>query len=146
MIIVVDTNIVISALITPNSRLARLLTHHSFSAKRITGHILLTEVTEHISKIIKASKRSNESVTNDLYAYLQYLTIYDETIIEPKYWQEADRLTKDVDSDDIIFVALALQTGGLLWTGDKKLANHLKSMGFDRVVNTEELSQMVNIS
>jgi predicted nucleic acid-binding protein len=145
MIIVIDTNIIVSALITPNSRLARVLTHYSLAAKRISAYIVITELARHLEKIVKASKRSSESVTNDIYAYLQYIKIYEETIILPEYWLEADRLTKGVDSDDIVFVALALQTGGLLWTGDKKLADHLKAMGFDRVINTAELYELLNI-
>jgi predicted nucleic acid-binding protein len=48
-------------------------------------------------------------------------------------------LTEGVDLFDMDYVALTLQTEGLLWTGDKKLAEHLKSMGFTRVVNTSEL-------
>lgn len=81
MTVIVDTNIVISALITPNTKLAQLLADPDLLNKRIRG----------------------------------------------------------VDNKDISFVALALQTGGWLWTGDKKLSLHLKTMGFDRVLNTSEL-------
>jgi len=70
---------------------------------------------------------------------------YNEDTIEHNNWQEADRLTKDVDSKDISFVALALQTDGLLWTGDKKLTVHLKAMGFNNVINTSELYELLNI-
>lgn len=73
------------------------------------------------------------------------MEIFKEEIIEKSNWQEAHRLTTGVDSKDIAFVALALQTGGILWTGDKKLSGHLKDLGFDRVVNTAELSSMLNI-
>ncbi len=145
MIIVVDTNILISALITPNSQLARLLIHPRLDTKRISSHYLVAELSKHHTKIVKNAKRTSESLTEDLYSYLQYLILYDETIILPEHWQEAHRLTKDVDIDDIIFVALALQTGGLLWTCDKKLTEHLKVLGFDHVVNTAELSYLLNI-
>ncbi len=77
---------------------------------------------------------------------LKEVTFYSEATIEFKHWQYADRLTRDVDSKDIAFVALTLQTGGLLWTGDKKLSEHLKAMGFDRVVNTMQLSALLNIN
>lgn len=107
MIIVVDTNIVISALITPNSRLARVLTYHSLSAKRVSSHILIAELSKHHDKIVRASKRSSETVSDDIYSYLQYIKLYEETVILPEYWQEAYRLTREVDSDDVAFVALA---------------------------------------
>ncbi|CAN5120647.1 hypothetical protein BH09BAC6_BH09BAC6_23750 [soil metagenome] len=101
MIIVVDTNIVISALITPNSKLARLLTHNNLPAKRISSHILIKELSRHHNKIARLCKRSFDAVANDIYAYLQHITLYEETVILPEYWQEADRFTKDVDADDI---------------------------------------------
>lgn len=145
MIIVIDTNIVLSALITPSGKLANLLTHENLPAKRISSHYLIVEVSRHLEKVIKQSRRNVISVNEDFYDYLNYITLYDETVILPRHWQEADRLTKDVDSDDILFVALTLQTGGLLWTGDKKLAVHLKTMGFDQVVTTAELLALLNM-
>ncbi|WP_310590454.1 PIN domain-containing protein [Dyadobacter sp. NIV53] len=44
-----------------------------------------------------------------------------------------------IDAFDISYVALSLQTNGWLWTGDKKLVTHLKTMGFDRTIVTGEL-------
>lgn len=145
MIIVVDTNILFGALITPNGRLAYLLAKPDLPVTRISCHFLLAELFKHQPKIVENSKRRIDEVTDDLLYYLKVIRLDDETFIAPQHWQEADRLTKDVDSKDIAFVALALQTGGLLWTGDKKLANHLKAMGFDRVVNTAELATLLNI-
>ena len=145
MTVVVDTNIVISALITPNSRLAQILTYHSLPGKRVSSHILISELSKHHDKIVRASKRDSKTISDDIYSYLQYIKLYEETVILPQYWQEADRLTKDIDSDDIAFVALALQTGGILWTGDKKLSAHLKAKGFDQVANTAELYGLLAI-
>jgi predicted nucleic acid-binding protein len=76
-----------------------------------------------------------------LYAILQQVRFENEALIEPQNWIEADRLTKGVDSFDISYVALTLQTDGWLWTGDKRLTAHLKSLGFERVLNTEYLYQ-----
>jgi len=61
-------------------------------------------------------------------------------------WREAKRLTLGVDLYDMYYVALVLQTGGILWTGDKKLTNHLRSMGFDSVMNTAELYDALNFA
>jgi predicted nucleic acid-binding protein len=101
MIVVVDTNIFVSALITPNSRLARILSYHSLSIKRISSHILIAELSKHHDKIVKASKRTAKVVSDDMYAYLQYIKLYEENVIMPVHWLEADRLTKGVDIDDI---------------------------------------------
>lgn len=145
MIIVVDTNIIISALITPNGRLAEVLTYQNAPIKRVSSYYLITELSRHFEKIVKQSKREAVRVNEDLHTYLHFITLYDETVILPEHWQEADRLTKDIDGDDILFIALTLQTGGVLWTGDKKLADHVKTLSFDRVVNTAELTALLNI-
>ena len=145
MIVVVDTNILFGALIAPNGRLAHLLAKPDLPVTRITCHFLLAELFKHQPKIVQNSKRPMDDITDDLLYYLKVIRLDDETFIAPEHWLEADRLTKGVDSKDITFVALALQTDGILWTGDKKLTEHLKAMGFDRVVTTAELSALLNI-
>jgi predicted nucleic acid-binding protein len=144
MIVIVDTNILFGALITPNGKIAQLLSKPTLPITRISCHFLMVELFKHQTKIVQQSKRTVENVTNDLLSYLRIVQMQDENLIAPQFWQEADRLTKYVDGNDISFVALTLQTGGVLWTGDKKLTNHLKAMGFDRVVNTTELYELLN--
>jgi predicted nucleic acid-binding protein len=145
MIVVVDTNIFVSALITPNNKLARILSYKNSSVNWISSHILVAELSKHHDKIVKAAKRIPEVISEDIQFYLQNVKLYDESIILASHWEEADRLTKDVDSDDIAFVALTLQAGGILWTGDKKLAEHLKKKGFGSVISSIELAELLNI-
>jgi predicted nucleic acid-binding protein len=143
VIVIVDVNILFSALITPNGKLAKILTTPEFPAKRISCYYSVVELFKHQAKIVRLSKKSVDEVIADLYDLLTGLQLYNETFIEQEYWEEAERLTKDVDAFDINYVALTLQTGGWLWTGDKKLINHLNKMGFERVVSTGELFDKV---
>jgi predicted nucleic acid-binding protein len=99
----------------------------------------------HKAKFASKSAYSSEDIDALISAVLKQIDFFDEVVIDETYWQEADQLTKGVDSKDISFVALALQTNGLLWTGDKKLTNHLKLMGFDRVVSTAGLVALLDI-
>jgi predicted nucleic acid-binding protein len=145
MIIVVDANILFSALITPNGQLAKILANPTLPAQRISGHLLLTELRKHQAKIIRSAKRAEDSVMNDMHYFLNNITLFDEVFIAEQHWLEAERLTDGVDHFDINYVALTLQTDGWLWTGDKKLTNHLRALGFDRVLNTTELYELLNI-
>ncbi len=143
MIVVVDTNILFSACITPNSKITEILLSSSSRIERISCHYLLAELFRHQTKLVQLSKQPADKVAIVLYNFFRQMEFFNESIIEKEHWQEADRLTIDVDSDDINFVALALQKSALLWTGDRKLTTHLKAMGFDRVITTGELYEMV---
>jgi predicted nucleic acid-binding protein len=46
---------------------------------------------------------------------------------------------------DVLFVALTISIDGSLWTGDKKLYNGLKSKGFKKVINTNELEKILQL-
>ncbi|MDB5158865.1 MAG: hypothetical protein JWR50_3572 [Mucilaginibacter sp.] len=145
MTIIIDANILFSALITPNGKIAQLLGYPFLNAKRVSCHFIATELQKHRSKIVRISKRSEDSVIEDINHYLRYIRIYDESFIEEKYLKEAKRLTIGVDLYDMDYVALTLQVDGILWTGDKKLTIHLKTMGFERVMNTSELFELLRI-
>ena len=145
MIVTVDANILFSALITPAGRLAKIISYSPLPAKLVSGHYLIEELAKHHNKIVKLSKKPEQDVVELKRLYLKNILLYDETIVSEKHWLEADALTVGVDHFDVSYVALTLQTGGLLWTGDKKLYSHLKELGFDHVVNTAELSALLNI-
>jgi predicted nucleic acid-binding protein len=146
MIFVVDTNILFSACLTPAGRIFDILFNAPPSVQLISGHYAIEELLLHKGKLTKLSGHTAEEIDTLMGSILKQIEFFNEAIIEKLYWQEADILTKNVDSKDISFVALALQTGGKLWTGDKKLAAHLKLMGFDGVVNTAELFSLLNIN
>lgn len=143
MIVVVDSNILFSASISPNGRIAEILYNPLPNVERISCYYAFVEIFKHQPKILQLSKQPLDNVIKTLYSILQQVRFDNEALIEPQFWEEADRLTKEVDSFDISYVALTLQTGGWLWTGDKKLTTHLRTIGFERVLNTEELFQMV---
>ncbi len=145
MVIVIDANILFSALVTPNNRLANLLAHPKLLAKRISCHFLLAELYRHQPKIAKYAKKTEDAIAQDIHEYMKYIRLYDETLIQDVYWQEAERLTVGVDRYDMSYVALTLQTDGLLWTGDKKLSAHLTTMGFDKVVTTAKLFELLEV-
>lgn len=144
MIVVVDVNIIFSALISPNGKLAKLLTQPNSPFTRVSCHYAVVELFKHQPKIVQLSKKTIDEVIVDLYYALKEVQLYNETFIEQHNWLEAEKLTKEVDNFDINYVALALQIDAWLWTGDKKLINHLKSMGFIRVITTTELYDLNN--
>lgn len=143
MIIVVDTNILISSIITPGNKISEILFSPLPTIQLVSANYAVDEINQHEEKIVKSSKLSLTDVRRAVQGLVKQVEFFEETIIETIHWQEAARLTSGVDAKDITFVALVLQINGLLWTGDKRLTNHLKVMNFDRVVATQELYKII---
>ncbi|MCF2499269.1 PIN domain-containing protein [Dyadobacter chenhuakuii] len=146
MIVVIDTNILFSACISPNNRISEILFSPLPNIERISCYYAMAELFKHQAKIVQLSKQPIEAVSTLLYTIMKQVDFLNEKMIATEHFEEADRLTAGVDSNDLAFVALSLQKNGMLWTGDKKLTNHLKSLGFNRVVNTNDLYELLDIS
>jgi len=129
-IVVIDTNILFSALLNDQSQFARTLLGSEIQF--YVCELVLVELFSHADKVIAYSSLSDRELTHFYHTLLRHLHIFKEDLITPQVWAEAFELCKDIDETDTPHVALALQLGGLLWTGDEKLRNGLKKKGFDR--------------
>lgn len=127
--VVVDANILFSALLRDDSSFAQILftSEHTFFVCEST----IVELFKHKEKLVKLSKLSETEVTRLFYLLLKHLTVYREVLIAPEVRRQAHVLCADLDEADTPHVALALHLGGLLWTGDKRLRSGLRGKGFD---------------
>ena len=57
---------------------------------------------------------------------------------------ESEKLVKDIDFDDILFVALTKYIEGKLWTGDNRLIEGLKLKGFTQIITTKEVLILID--
>ena len=145
MILVVDTNILFSACLSPNNTLSEILFSPLPHLKRISCYYAVGELFKHQAKLIELSRQPADKISTLLYAILKQVEFFNEQTLAASALREAEYLTAGVDHDDIAFVALALQEKAWLWTGDKKLTAHLKMMGFMQITNTQDLYEMLNI-
>jgi len=146
MIIIADTNILFSACLTPDGRIFEILFSTSPHLNIVSSQFAIKELQKHREKLILLSKRSADEIDTLLGTILKQVNFFSEDIIRHEFWLEAHRLTVGVDSNDLNFVALTLQTAGILWTGDKKLVAHLAGMGFDQLINSTELYNKLEIT
>ncbi len=86
----------------------------------------------HKERIAQRSKLSDQELILAYYTLLRKVTIYKEDLISIANRQAAATLCQDIDPADTPHVALTLELGGLLWTGDKKLKTALEAKGFSR--------------
>lgn len=126
--VIVDTNILLSALLREKSTILDALRSHQHQF--YICELPIIELFKHKEKIIKYSELSAEEIAKVYYFLLKKLHLYKEDLIEKTLWKQAYHLCKDVDETDTPFVALTLELGGLLFTGDQKLKKHLRAKGF----------------
>ena len=128
--VVVDTNIVFSAIHAPNSltrqRLLTLPNHF------VTCNFLFIELFRHKERIFKNSRASEEEIYDYLEKVLSRLHFFNEELIGIENYFRAYHLCKDVDLKDIAFVALSIELDAPLWTRDTILKDALRVKGFDQ--------------
>ncbi len=144
MKIVVDTNIVFSALLNTESSIAKILLHHNKNVEFYSSGFLKTEIRNHWQKLLKLTNLSEESLIELEELVTQRITFIDERLIPKKTFLDAQKLLKDIDENDSIFVALNDLLKGHLWTGDKQLYTGLKSKNYNRILFTQEVTKLID--
>ena len=139
MKIVVDTNVVFSAILNSQSWIGQILLHSDKSVKFYSPRFLQIEIQNHFQKIKKITKLSDSELYELIELLYRKIHFISEELIPKESLLIADKLTADVDFDDVLFVALSVHLNCKLWTGDKVLVNALMKKGFKRFINTQEL-------
>ena len=129
MNVVIDTNILFSALLkTPNKFAETIfLSEDTFYAPKQ----VIAELFKHQKKIVRTSRLNEDAVFDLLFLLTKRVIIKDEKEISNSALQKAHTLCKNVDLMDMMIVALALDLKAQLWTGDKVLIKGLLSKGFN---------------
>lgn len=127
--IIVDTNIVFSALVNKNSTIATFLLEPNHAL--VMPKFGFVELFKHKEKICSVSKHSQDEILEILYELIRHIDFFDENSLSVSALTEAWALVEDIDPKDMLFVALTLEMEGLLWTGDIKLRSGLEAKGFE---------------
>ncbi len=131
MKIIVDSNIIISSLISENSKERDFIL--TSGEELITSKFCVIEIFKYKEKISQCSKLPEEMVLNYYYKILERITLINEKLISEENYKKAYKLCKNTDKKDILFVALTIELDDLLWTGDKKLIKALRLNRFKKI-------------
>jgi len=135
MKLVVDTNRIIAALVRDGvSR--KIITH--FDGELITIGFSMEELGNHKKEILKKAKISETDLEMILNKLFSKMTVLDDKIIV-RYMEEANEIMRDIDSDDVPFIAAALATKAPVWSDDK----HFKKQNKIKVLTTKDLVEML---
>jgi predicted nucleic acid-binding protein len=145
MSIIVDTNIVFSAMLNPSATIGQIIIYgqRNQQFEFFAPNLLKEEIKRHRGKIIQASRAMDETtfedIRDEIFSCIHFIS---EEQIPYEFWNNAIPFVRDVDMDDIAFVALTAYLDGKLWTGDKKLLSGLEKSGFSPIITTEEIANM----
>lgn len=132
MKVVIDTNILFSALLVKESGLRDILLEKNWEF--YAPNYLFVELFRYKEKIQKYGKLSEL----EMYDYFQSITsniqFVKPDVVSIENRQRAYDLCKYVDIKDTVFVALCLELDAVLWTGDKKLKTSLVQNGFLKIL------------
>ena len=143
MKVVVDTNIIFSALVRTKSAIGEIIINTE-NIRFFTSDYMHVELRNHYSKLKKASGLTDEDIAILQYKIFKNISSITFDIIPEQCWLEAKQLVSGIDMDDLPFVALALYLDAYLWTGDKILYNGLKTKGFEKIISTQELRYLIS--
>jgi len=143
MRIVVDTNIVFSAILNTNSKISKIILQPKSKLNLYSTDQLEYELAEHWNKLKRISKYSEielHKVSTLITSKIKFISV---ELIPRNLFINAEKLTTDIDIDDTEFVALTEHIRGKLWTGDKELIKGLKKKKWDKIIATEELYKTI---
>ena len=143
MRIVVDTNIVFSAILNTNSKIYKIILQPKSKLNLYSTDQLEYELAEHWNKLKKVSKYSEIELHKTSTLITSKIKFISAELIPRNLFINAEKLTKDIDIDDTEFVALTEHIRGKLWTGDKELIKGLKKKKWDKIISTEELYKTI---
>ncbi len=143
MIITVDTNILISALINSKGKEFAILKRSYRQIDFVSSVFLLKEFSQKINKVAALTNSSPADVSYQFKALTEQFLWVKEIELDSASLHEAEKLIQNIDPKDFLFVAVAVYFDSLLWSGDMKLYKGLRRRGFKNIVTTKELSEII---
>ncbi len=144
MKIVVDTNIIFSTLLNSDGTIGDLIFNSKKHFEYYSCSYMRFEIQKHWEKLKKISKLNDAELETSYAQILSKIKFINEEIIPVDIWITSEKITKNIDIDDIDFVALTKFLKATLWSGDKILYAGLKESGFKKIINTQELLALRN--
>lgn len=144
MKIVVDTNIVFSAILNTNSRIAQILIYQNPTIQFYSCDYLQTEILHHTDKLLKITGLSAFQLSELESLITHHITFINHHLLPQSLIEQTQIQLQNIDPFDMPFVALAKHLNAKLWTGDKKLYTPLKKQNFQHIISTSEMLTLIN--
>jgi len=141
--LVVDTNIVFSAVLNSNSRIARILIAGKRHFEFHSCAFLHVELRKHRPKLKVLTGLSTADMDEVIAKVTASIRFVDEEILSSWLVRDTERVLVASDLKDVPFVALSRKLRARLWTGDKALVRGLQRTHPGLTVSTLELWEVM---
>lgn len=138
MVVIADSNVIFSALLTPKGTIAQILTSKS-KIQFLVPDYLYEEIEEHLQMVADYTGKPTAEIKRNLKLLTVKITIVATDEVPMKCRQKAVEIVADIDKDDAPCIALHFYKKHKIWTGDRTLINGLTAKGYDIFITTEEL-------
>ena len=143
MRLVVDTNIVFSAVLNSNSRIARILIAGKRHFEFHSCAFLHDELLKHRPKLRSLTGLSSSDLDEVIAKVTANIRFMDEAMLSARLIRDTERVLASSDLKDVPFVALARKLRARLWTGDKALVRGLEHAHPKLAITTVDLWLML---
>ncbi len=143
-VFILDSNIIFSAALRVDSEIGKfILSANEIEVEFYAPEYLRVEIERYISKIVEISGLAETDIRKIINLLYTKITFISDSLIPFEYYTKALPLVRDIDMDDLVFVALTEYLDELLLTGDLKLYNGLLKKGYDKVVTFEYVKEHI---
>jgi len=143
MIVIVDSNIIISAVINSSGNEYSILQQRHKKVDFISSSLLVEEFAKRIKDIASLTANSVSDVRKVFESITDSFLLIDIADLDQDSLTRTDLLIKNLDINDYQFLAITICFDALFWTGDLKLYRGLRRKGFNNVVITKELREII---
>ena len=106
MKIIIDTNIIFSALLNSSGTIGDLIFNSDSVFEFYSCSYMNHEIDKHWIKLKSISKLTENQLQVARFELFKKINFINEELIPEKLWLSAERIVKDIDIDDVDFVAL----------------------------------------
>ena len=136
MKIVLDSNILFSALIKDSITRRIIL---DYGDQLLFPSFIFEEMEKHKNELLTKSKMKTKDFEDLLTLLLQKVIIIPNEVLN-HYKEDAYQIIKDIDPDDVTFIACALAfSDSIIWSDDKRLKLQSKV----QIIDTSKMYSMI---
>jgi predicted nucleic acid-binding protein len=143
MRIIVDANIVFSAILNTNGKIGDLLINSGKYVEFIAPDFLRVEIKKHYTRLVKISGLTLDQIQEAEFQIYKGIKFISDEQIHITSWINAEKLVSDIDPKDTHYIAYSKHFRCKIWSGDKVLIKGLAKKGFKNFIKTDDLFKSI---